>query len=190
MTHKILLEKERKERRSQFIWTGFILAFFGLQAVLWTFAISMTARDLSHSVVAGYDEQALNWDEVKQRWEESRRLGWECEIAVESEGDVFGNRLVTINLSDSDGNPLGDVIVNLSAFHCGTASEVQDLQLEQIEKGIYSGGIAVRRFGNWRVRGEAMLNGQKFLIHRTITVEHKSNKSGDLARHISKNQEI
>ena len=56
---------ENKEKTAQLMWTGFILGFFVIQAIIWIIAISITARDASHAVVAGYDEKALKWDDQK-----------------------------------------------------------------------------------------------------------------------------
>ncbi len=59
---------QQKEKTAQFLWTGFILMFFVLQAILWTVAITLTTGDKSHAVIASYDARALNWDEeVAQR---------------------------------------------------------------------------------------------------------------------------
>ncbi len=49
---------EERERSAQFLWMGFIISFFAIQAVIWTFALIMTSNDKSHAVVAGYDEKA------------------------------------------------------------------------------------------------------------------------------------
>ena len=74
---------EQKEKTAQFVWTGFILLFFVIQAIVWTVAISITTRDPSHAVVAGYDEKALNWDDEKALRLASANLGWQAEIVID-----------------------------------------------------------------------------------------------------------
>ena len=54
---------QQKEKTAQFLWTGFILMFFVIQAIVWIVAITLTANDKSHAVLPNYDERALKWNE-------------------------------------------------------------------------------------------------------------------------------
>ena len=48
-----------KEKSARMVWTAFILTFFFIQACVWTFAITVTAGDNSHAVVAGYEQRGI-----------------------------------------------------------------------------------------------------------------------------------
>ena len=170
MTNTTQATVPKNEKKAQLLWTGFILMFFGIQAVIWSFAISITSRDSSHAVVAGYDEQALNWDEVKELQQASHLLGWQYDISVDATGDIFGNRVVTLHLNDKDGTPLDDANIKLSVFHCAIAADVQTPELAKIAAGIYSGKLKVSRPGKWRITGQATRAGQRFMFDQTLFI--------------------
>ena len=115
---------QTREKTAQLLWTAFILMFFVIQAVIWTVAISIISMDSSHVVVANYDEQALNWDEVKKQREASAALGWTANISILSAEDLYGNRVVQIKINDASQQPVTKALVQMRAFHRGRAAEV------------------------------------------------------------------
>ena len=158
------------ELKSQLLWTAFILMFFCIQAVIWTVAISVTSRDSSHAVVAGYDEQALRWDEVKATEKRSAKLGWKSEICVDSATDLRGNHCLTVQIKDQLGNPVSDADLNLRAFHRAAAGEPQIIRLKEARPGVYTSMIQINRFGYWNFSGIAKLRGKSYLIKETVSV--------------------
>ncbi len=174
--NKPSLEIQRRERTARFLWTVLILMFFMIQGVIWTVAIYATSRDSSHAVVAGYDEQAMHWDEVKLRRQTSAALRWEADIKVDSAGDIHGNRIVTLSLKDQNQLPLESAVVKLVAFHRGRAAEPQNLSLKPVAPGIYSGNVRVRKIGNWQFSGSAISNEDQFLIEQQITLNSNRNQ--------------
>jgi nitrogen fixation protein FixH len=168
-------EIQRRERIAICLWTSLILMFFVLQAILWTVAISVTARDASHAVVAGYDEQALHWDEVKKLRKDSVALGWDAEIQVDTSGDIRGNRVITLSLKDRNQTPLENARVELNAFHRGRAAEKQNLTLAQVGPGVYSTTLLVRNSGQWQFTGTAVSNDRQFLIEQRISLDSNRN---------------
>ena len=159
-----------KERSAQLLWTTIILMFFSIQAIIWTVAISITANDSSHAVVAGYDEQALSWDEVKKARQLSDHLGWLAQISVDSTGDIRGNRGLTVQVKDRDGNSIPNANVQLRAFHRGAAGEPQLVAFDEIGPGVYASTIRVNRFGKWCFAGTVTVDEDVLLIDQTVIV--------------------
>lgn len=166
----------QQEKAAQLLWTAFILSFFVIQAIIWTIAISITSSDTSHAVVAGYDEQALNWDEVKQQRLASVELGWQAEIQVDASGDIYGNRVVTVELSSKSHEPVTKASISLVAYHRGRAAEKQSIELNSVATGVYSGKVVVDRDGLWQFTGSARKAEQQFLIDQRIYLSR--NKGG------------
>ena len=164
---------ENKEKFHQFVWTGFILMFFVVQGIVWTVAISITSRDTSHSVVAGYDEDALKWDEAQAERRASESLGWQAGVNVAQTGDIKGNRQLSLKLTDKDGNAIEGADVKFQAFHRGRSAEVQKLTMNETTGGIYETTLRVRNGGTWQFNGSATLGENQFLIeeYQDITVK-------------------
>lgn len=156
------------EKKAQYLWTAFILMFFLIQAIIWTVAISITSGDRSHTVVAGYDEQALRWDDVKAMQQASKALGWNCHLTIDPQTGPLGNRSVTIQLSDRDGVALTGVSVQCDAYHRGSAADVQRLELVETDPGIYWSPIQIDKAGRWRFSGTAVRDESKMLIEMEV----------------------
>ena len=165
---------EQREKSAQLMWTGFILMFFLIQAVIWTVAISATANDRSHVVVAGYDEKALMWDEEKALRAASVRLGWRAEISVSSGGDIYGIRNVTIKLQDANQTPIEKATLELTAFHRARAADRQQIEVSELSHGVYSGMIRIQKSGPWQFDGIAKKGDDTLLIS-----ERQSIKAGN-----------
>jgi nitrogen fixation protein FixH len=168
--------QNQKEITAQFAWTGFILAFFLIQAIIWIVAITYTLGDVSHAVVSGYDEQALRWDEIKSMRNASASLGWLCAIEVSDVSNIRGIRRVTCSLKDRAGQPVADANVKVQAFHVGRAGDKQRLQMVEVEPGIYESQVRIRRTGNWQFSGRAHRADAIFLIDQRLFVAMKENR--------------
>ena len=156
---------EHKEKTAQLIWTGIILSFFLIQAVIWTVAISVTANDQSHAVVAGYDEKALLWDEEKARRMASTQLGWQFKLIVDPASDIRGFREVKFKLRDSINRPLTDANVELTAFHRAYAAQPQHVTFSELSDGVYAGQVQIRKTGFWQFDGVARKGDDAFIIN-------------------------
>ena len=171
---KLSNPSEDKEKTAQLVWTGFILSFFLIQAVIWTIAISVTANDQSHAVVAGYDEKALLWDEEKARRAASANLGWQSELVVDPDSDIRGFREVTIKLQDANDRPIENATVDLTAFHRGHAAQQQLVTFSEHNDGVYWGQVQVRHSGQWQFDGVARQGDDAFIFN-----ERQSIKAGN-----------
>lgn len=161
------------ERLAQWCWTAFILMFFMIQAIIWTVAISLTAGDESHAVVANYDEQALKWDELKQLRRESAQLGWTSETLIDRTDDISGQRGVTVRLVDETGGPVTQAVFNMRAFHRAMAAKPQQLTFTEIGPGVYGAKIKVERYGKWSIVGSASVGDQVFLMDDNYLVSEQ-----------------
>ena len=165
---------ERKEKTAQLIWTGFILSFFLIQAVIWTVAISVTANDQSHAVVADYDEKALMWDEEKARRTASAQLGWQSELVVDRASDILGFREVEFQIHDANNRPVKNANVELTAFHRARVAQRQRIVLSELNNGVYAGRVQIRKTGLWQFDGVARKGDDVFMFN-----ERQSIKAGN-----------
>ena len=161
---------QQREQAAQFLWTSLILGFFLIQATLWTVAITFTANDRSHAVVSDADYQSLHWDEAQALRRASAALGWQVKIQIGNRADLTKRRSLQVSLADRDGRPLEGATINLSAFHCGLAADVQILKLQPAGDGKYFGDIKIGKSGRWQFDGLADLADNQFVICERVQV--------------------
>jgi len=159
------------EKLAQFLWTGFILSFFLIQAVIWTFAISITATDSSHAVIADYDQKAIDWDKNQELRRSSQRLGWAVKLDVAADGDIMSRRELTLRLADKNGHPIQNAVISVDAFHRARAANKQSLEFEESDPGIYRAVIEIRKSGQWQFSGNATLGQNVFLIEDRQSIQ-------------------
>ncbi len=159
------------EKTCQLIWTGIILSFFLIQAIIWTVALALTANDPSHAVIADYEQKALNWDQSQSERLASAALGWQADLNVDSHRDVRSYHPLELVLRDRDGRPLETAGVTLQAFHTGRAADVQRLELTPTDPGRYTGKIRVERAGYWQFNGRIEIGDQLFLLDQRLRLE-------------------
>ncbi len=158
------------EALSQFVWTLLILGFFGVQAIVWLVAITLTANDNSQAIVAGYDEKALKWDEQRAEQNTSDSLGWGARFRID-DGDEYGHlRRVTVHLTDRQQQSVDGAQVELTIFHCGHSADVQARQLIENEPGIYSANFQMEHAGMWDFALLATRENERFLSRERVEV--------------------
>ena len=156
------------EKTAQLLWTGFILMFFLIQAVIWTVAISITSSDMSHAVIANYDEQALHWDRVKQMRAASSQLNWSSQLTAIGQSALNGDRQIRLQVSDKEGQPIESAIIQMNAFHRGAAADVRDLEFTESAPGVYETTLRLDKDGKWCFQGIFSQEGQVLLVDQTI----------------------
>lgn len=156
---------EHREKTAQFIWTGFILLFFLLQAVIWMVALTLTSTDQSNAVVSGYDEKALNWDEEIALRNSSARLGWSAELLVDPTADMVSGHAITLKLTNADQALVDNATIQLTAFHRARSGDPQQIEFTEINDGVYTGSIKIRKSGLWQFDGLARKGHDAFLIN-------------------------
>lgn len=155
------------ERKASLIWTGGIITFFVIQAILWAVALYITNNDLSHAIIPGYDQRALAWDAEAQAIAHSRELGWQVQIEVADTADARGQRLVTVRLLDRNGAALDGAKVEASYFHQARAALRETAAFTQSggsdpSPGQYSAVLPINRNGLWRFEMVVELGLEKF----------------------------
>lgn len=143
-------ELQKKENIAKFLWTGVIITFFVIQAILWAVAITLTHNDPSNGVVEDYDQKALNWNAERQMRDHSRALGWTWQAQVGPAANYGASREIRIELRDREGQLLSGQKLHLVAFHGARSAEAQHLELlETSDPGIYQGNVQVSKLGRW-----------------------------------------
>lgn len=144
---------QQKEKLAQWLWTGGIIAFFGIQAVIWAIAITLTTNDPSHAIVADYEKSSLSWDQSQAILKQSQALGWQTELTVSRTASLTGEREIRLQLLDRAGRPIEVAEVNLEIFHYAQAAIVHQVQLQPQGQGVYAGKLPMQRSGYWRFSG-------------------------------------
>ena len=158
------------EKRAQWVWTGFILCFFGLQAVLWTVAISLTANDPSNPVIADYEHRAVTWDEDAAAQRASHQLGWQVDVSSTDLEQLTGEQQLTIRLHDREGQLVDPAVLELTAFHLAAAGRPQTVRFRSVEPGTYEGTLQVQRSGRWKLEGTIRSEESLYLMDRLINL--------------------
>jgi nitrogen fixation protein FixH len=162
---------QHKEQTARLLWTGFILMFFVIQAIVWIVALSLTAGDKSHAVLPDYDRRALNWNEERERRTNSVKLGWQARLLVDDAADIRRNRVVTITLTDRQGQPVRNASLQLRAFHRARAGDPRQLRFREVGPGVYSTVLQVDKPGLWQFEGQAAQGERVFLINRQQSLQ-------------------
>ncbi len=143
-------EMAARERRAQWLWTGGIIGFFAIQAVLWAIAITMTSNDPSHAVIEDYDTRAIGWDSYHAEIVASQKLGWVAAISLRPVENRAGEVTVQIDVRDATGAPVDDATVAVDMFHCGRAAEKFSVALSGQGAGGYVGSVRLAHPGKWQ----------------------------------------
>ncbi|MEM6995681.1 MAG: FixH family protein [Myxococcota bacterium] len=157
------------ERRSRRRWTLFIVSFFGLQAVLWAFALSFVHNDASHAVVEDYDHRALHWDEQRAAMQASAALGWQASVDVKR-GVAEAPGSIRVALTDGEDQAVQADRVVATLFHQAKAADKQRIELTSAEPGLYVAPASIERPGKWRVHIEARAGSDAYATTQTRIV--------------------
>ncbi|MEZ6095465.1 MAG: FixH family protein [Pirellulaceae bacterium] len=155
----------KNENFHRMLWTGIILSFFLIQAVIWTIAITLTANDPSHVIVDGYDQDPKTMEAERQEMLASRALGWHANFEIKVLDEIFGRNELRLSLTDRDGKPISGANISLRVFHNALASEVQEVSMNETEeRGVYIADAMMRKSGWWTFEGVARHDGTKYLV--------------------------
>lgn len=169
-------ELARAESLAKYRWTGIIIAFFFIQAVIWSFAIVMTHNDPSHAVAKEYNNQTMSWNEQRELLAASQALGWQATATVSEFPDALGNRVFGIQLVDREGKPIADANVKATVFHQARANEEMTFVMNEAEPGLYVATGMINRKGTWRIACEATQGDKKFVWDERLYLDFASMK--------------
>lgn len=139
-----------RERRAQRWWLGGIIAFFAVQALIWTAAITLTQRDHSHAVVPDYDRRAMHWDDYRAELAASKALGWQTTVSLTPVPHRPGRAKIELQLTDRMGAAVLPDSFELTVFHCARAARRIEVPLV-IEGGTLAGEVPMDRPGLWQL---------------------------------------
>lgn len=158
---------EQRENLARFLWTGFIVMFFAIQAIIWTIALLLTSNDPSHAVVMGFDERAATSQSHAEQQHSNRKLGWTIQCTWSSPNAGLSNAEtieLTLKVHDREGRPVEATSINLAAFHCAQAAKIQAIEMKPIEPGVYRGRLSRHRSGQWQLAGRVYDRDRVFYI--------------------------
>ncbi len=179
-------ELQSREALAQMLWTGGIIGFFLIQAIIWSIAIAFTHNDPSHAVIADLDERTGSWDRRRNAQVVSDQLGWETVIAVTPRSDATTadsqrseasrssenrNSNVQIRFLDQAGNPVVVDHLEVIGFHRSRVTERKQLELEPVEPGVWRVVEDMKRAGWWRFEGEARRGSDRYQFRVTEFLE-------------------
>ena len=160
----------QREATARLLWTGGIIAFFAIQAVLWIVAITLTSQDPSHLVFEDYDERAVNWDSWQETMRASAALGWQSDLRIGADADVTGQRELLLTLVDRSGQPVRGAAVDLRLYHRARAAEAVTVSLQELLPGEYVTSFRAQQPGNWNFEVTASRGAAKYLAVLKIEV--------------------
>jgi len=164
VTQPLSEELRAREALAQMIWTVGIVGFFGVQAIVWAVAITLTHNDPSHAVVADLDERVDSWERRRKAQSASQQLGWQAEISVAPQADSLGQRMIEVRVLDAQGQPVELDELQLSLFHRARVAERRELDFQPLAAGHWQASALMRRSGRWRFSGQAIRDQQRLLI--------------------------
>jgi|LakMenEpi03Aug12_release.lakeMendotaPanAssembly.Ray.scaffolds.fasta_scaffold280367_2 nitrogen fixation protein FixH len=166
----------QREATAQMLWTGGIIGFFLIQAMLWTVAITLTSQDPSHAVLEGYDQRALNWDSWQESQRASAALGWSSKLDVSETAQVDGYRSLILQISNRDGSPLTGATATLRVFHRARAGEAKLIPLKEATPGSYIGDLQAQHAGFWTLELIALKGEQRYLEEFRMELDRDRSK--------------
>lgn len=160
-------ELQSREALAQMLWTGGIIGFFVVQAIIWAVAITITHSDPSHAVIADRDERIGSWARRREVQVANERLGWQTVVEVVPATAEGGQRQVQIRLQDPAGNPVLAEQLEVTGYHRARVTEKRSLPLEAVEPGVWRVTADLKRAGWWRFEGQANRGTDEFQFRVT-----------------------
>lgn len=147
------LEKIRRiEARHRFVWVGTIVAMLAAQVLLMMLIVYVTAVDESFAVEPNYYQQSLEWDATMAQRRHNEQLGWQLQLEVADQANVYGERRLIGRLTDRDGHPLDGASIDLVAFPHARGSDRRTATLQPLGEGRYETTMRIPRGGKWEFR--------------------------------------
>ena len=134
----------RKETRSRIFWVGFICVLLSCQVMLMFVAVYLAVSDGSFAVEPDYYQKSLDWDSKIAQLRNNERLGWQSNIALGDNATIYGERSLTCQLQDAEGEPLDGAVIDVIAFPHSRGSEREAVTMTPSGEGLYE---TTMRFG-------------------------------------------
>ena len=131
---------------------GLVFVLLAWSVTIVVVTISLASNDPSFGVEEDYYAKAVAWDQTAAQMKLNERLGWESKVAFSPELDPRGQRVVTVLITDRDGQPISADSVHAFAFHHARRANPIEFDLVQIAPGRFSAAADLVREGIWTVR--------------------------------------
>lgn len=134
------------ENRSRRFWIMVILLLMGINLGIAMIAVKMAIGDVSIRPMPDYGEQAVTWQERIDTLNQSKALGWTCQLTKPIEASVL-----RIELRDQAGKPIQGCTGQVRAFHFTSAGKRQLASLESTQTDDYQVAIDLMKPGLWQI---------------------------------------
>lgn len=164
-----------KKKRS--IWPWLVVSLLSGHTLLIVTAVTLAVRDPSFAVVPDYYDKAVDYDHYKADLQASAELGWTLTIKPGSIVDEHGQRLVTADVLDRDGQPLAGLDVQLSVIFLGGGQPQRSAVLQPTGQG-YMAAIEMPHSGAYSYDLSAKREAQHFVQSGEIDVAGSMPQNG------------
>lgn len=164
---------ERKARR---FWVSIIVGLLGLQVIGGAVAIYLATSDPSVAVIPNYYQAGLDWDVKRRNMNRMKTLGWTTSVLVDAEDVDLGQRMVTIQVRNSQGAPVSQVRVAAQLFHHARGMEIHRMIFDETAPGDYVAISRLTQPGLWQV--DLTLEGNHGIAEDSHVIEASSEKLG------------
>ena len=162
MDESALAQARQAESRHRLFWVGLIVGLLSAQLLLMFVAVYLTVADRSFAVEPDYYQQSMDWDARMAQQRRNEQLGWQVELSVADEANLFGDRKFLCRLTDGQGSPLDGAVIDLVAFPHARGSDRFSATLTPVGEGRYETTLRITRRGKWEFRLVAEHQGETF----------------------------
>ena len=166
----------RAERSAKRFWVSLVVGLLGLQLVIGFTSIRLALGDQFRVIVPDYHGAALDWDQTKAAFTRFESRGWQLEIqqlsipAVAKSDDAEAS-VLSVQVKDSDGQPVTDLGLSAQAYHHARAGEVYNLGFEEQAPGRYQALGPFSHPGLWQLNFSCSIDGQPARHMQTVEIE-------------------
>lgn len=139
------LENQPPSKRWLF-WPALVIALLGGHTLLLTFAATK-AIGAGTRTVPSYGRADADWDQAQQQLRASEALGWIVTLDAEREADTRGQRMVTVSLTEAQGDPIPGAQLKLTYFHQAEGTEHEATEFQSQADGTYTTFTTLRNSG-------------------------------------------
>ena len=111
-------------------WPTIIVGMLLVNVGIVVFTMVAAQRGGGAAVSPAYDERALHWDDYRRAIEESKALGWNCQVTITRTRDQLESGTLTLSLSAGPQRPVANTQLRVEVFHSGHPTNRTVLTLE------------------------------------------------------------
>jgi len=152
-------------RRRIHLFPGIIFVLLGLNFTVVAVTLWVAIGDPSFAVEPDYDIKAANWQQTVEARARATALGWTVRVIDPAVGGPL-----RVAVTDRNGEPLDDAIVEAVVFHHAFAGLRQEFPLVDVGSGMHVSLEPFDRAGRWHVRASVVRGGNRYLTTFDIDV--------------------